>query len=1213
MLRRFTALAVFSVSILSLAAQGQSVFVLPGPNAAGSLALPFSNQFSAVGTGFTAGSGAFQAFAKPDGTEFYIVGSSTTQTITSVQPGFQNPVSLGGLGAPATTAAMTPDGSYLLVVAGGSLFILDTSTDKLVNPSGTPYDGGQIVDLALSLDGSQAFVLTSTTNSQGNSQGTLYSVSPATGVATANLAISNIVTSVSVGPNDLVYVGGVNRVYEITPTNLTITTNGQISLNAKAGRAAFTPDGKYALIPNLTPGQAGSGLIVLSLATHSIVTLGANLGNSVLSQLLVPSNGVAFGYSSVTQTLYQFSVPGLNVSAINFGGVPTLNLTAVGLSNEVAEGANASPAPAAGALSTSQYLYIAESSTLYRVNLTNAQLSGTNSITNGGGAISVLGPIVTGISPSTLLQYGTTQILGLGATSLPLVVQALDPSGNPISGATINFALATTSTAGAKIKNPTVTTGTNGYAVTTVTGPSAGGPVIVTATGGNETLTFNLQFGGTSTGGGGGTPGDTLSVIAGQGQLFLAGFGSSTGNGQPLTVKLVDANGNPIAGVPVTWEPIASNGQALGSVGTLSFGSIGSDVGATKDGFGHTVNTNSNGEAAVNFQPAAVVTTGFLQTQLQASAPNAVSVTFYASVTQSEPGPTVRSSPNPGTGFTGSSGSTIKGAIQIAAVTNEGNPIPNVAITAVVPPTGVANSGPFSLAPPPVPSPDVSCANPTGVGVLTNNTGTATCDLVINAAPGTYQFSINVGLLESLGPFSIVVTPGAPATVQLLGGNNQSGAPGQTLSSSFVVKVLDANGNPLAGQTVYFQILTSGSITLQNVSAQTNSSGEASAQGILGPNTGTFKLQVTAGSGSSAPSAQFTYTIAIPTAGINATGGTNQTAQVQTAFASPLTAQVVNSSGAGVSGVTVTFAASNGAVVNPTTATTDSNGNATTNVTAGTILGPLTVTASAAGFSTSFSLTVIAAGASNVVFLNGASYWPGISPGVIATIQATNLLPGFSGVYTPQNIVGPLPTSVTTGPLSGLSITFNGVAAPIFGASNENGVQQVTVQVPFETAIGTATVVINSPGGGTATVNNVPIQAAAPGVFVTQYNGQNFAVAVRASDGSYISPSNPIKPGDTICIFATGLGQTNPPITTDSPGVGTATLNYSIDLGLDNAGVPVVSANPLAETVGVYLLCMEAPRSVVGGASQPVGLVVHTTPGNSAGDFFAPGTSLPIQ
>jgi uncharacterized protein (TIGR03437 family) len=1160
-----------------------------------------------IGAGFTAGAGAFQVFAKPDGTEYYVVSASASQTVTTVDPGFQNPKSLASLGAPATAAALTADGKYLLVVAGGALYIIGTATDTQVNTTGITPPNGPIVDMALSLDGSQAFLLSSTTNSAGLAQSALYSVTPSSGQIVATLAITNIVTAVAVGPNDLVYVSGVNRFYEINPATLAYTANGQIALNAEAAKPGFTPDGHYALVPNKTPGQSGAAILLIDLLNHDVATTGSNLGNAVLDSVIVPNNSVAFAYSGNTSSVYEFTIPNLNVSGISFAGVPTLNITAVALSSESQEGTNASPTATANSPKTAHYLYVLAPGDVYRVDLTDNQLAGQNAVSiQQPGAVVVAGPANTGSSPSALLVYGNKQNVALSAVSEPLVLRALDGNGNPLSCVSVTFA---TTIAGVKISNPSVTTGADGYAVTTITASATAAQIAVTATAGSLTATYGITAGTLSTGGSGGTQAGTLSIVSGQGQVFLAGFGSTTGNGQPFVVKATDANGNPLSGVQVTFEPQTNNLNANpGAAGSLGTATVGTEVKATPDGFGLIVATNAMGEAGVNFQANSEVNFSLIQTSFVASSPNINSVTFYVTVAPSSGSPAVRASLLPGATLTGQAGATLTGAIQIVIATEQGTPISNVAIEAVVPPAATGMQGPTGGNAVLQPSPVATCADSTGLGVLTDQTGTATCNLTIKGAPGTYQFSIGVGNYIVQGPFNLKVLPGSPAALQVISGNNQSGAPGQALPLPFKVQVNDAAGNPLSQQSVTFQSSSTGSLVLSDASATTNSAGQASVQGTLGTTPGTYTLTVTSGG----ISTTFNYTIVVPVAGIAVASGNNQSAMIDTAFSAPVVVTVTDANGNPVTGVTVTFSVSNGAIVGTSSVPTNASGQASTTVTAGAATGAITVTATSSGFTTSFTLTAIPTGLSGITVVNGASFQPGISPGSIALISGANLLPGFSGLYNAAGIVGPLPTSITTGALTGLSITFNGTAAPIFYASSQNNQQQVAVQVPYEVSAGTATVVVNTPGGGTGTFM-IPVQAAAPGIFQTEYSGMSYTVAIRESDGSYISPSNPAQIGDTICVFATGLGQTTPMLETNSTGVASATLVYAIDVGLNNAGVRLVSASPSPDQVGVFTVCMAVPAGTKTGPRQPVGIVVHTTPGVGSGDYFGNSTYIPIQ
>lgn len=75
------------------------------------------------------------------------------------------------------------------------------------------------------------------------------------------------------------------------------------------------------------------------------------------------------------------------------------------------------------------------------------------------------------------------------------------------------------------------------------------------------------------------------------------------------------------------------------------------------------------------------------------------------------------------------------------------------------------------------------------------------------------------------------------ASITKLSGDAQVGAPGATLPSPLVVRVLDAGANPVAGATVNFSA-TAGGGTVSPASTTTDSKGDASTQLTLGPSSG---------------------------------------------------------------------------------------------------------------------------------------------------------------------------------------------------------------------------------------------------------------------------------------------------------------------------------------------------------------------------------------
>ena len=391
--------------------------------------------------------------------------------------------------------------------------------------------------------------------------------------------------------------------------------------------------------------------------------------------------------------------------------------------------------------------------------------------------------------------------------------------------------------------------------------------------------------------------------------------------------------------------------------------------------------------------------------------------------------------------------------------------------------------------------------------------------------------------------------------------------------------------------------------TLSSTTSVTDAQGHASTTPTLGTATGTVTVQATVGT--LAPKT-FTLTVTVPVSAVQLVSGGGQSAALNAAFAAPIVVKVVDANGAALSGIPVAFSANNGASVGSSSVTTKSDGTASTTVTAGGTAGTVTVTARAGTQTVTATLTVAPPGPSNIVFMNGASFRAGgIAPGEIVTIQGNGLAASVQGIATPANIVGPLPTT-----FQGITVTFNGTAAPIYSVSNVNGVQQVVVQAPFElTGSTSATVNITTSGGGTATISNVAIQPFAPGIFETTVFGQKQAVALHA-DGSYVSPTNPATRGEDITIFLTGLGQTTPATGTNRAGIAGQSVVASIVGGVNNSGVPVVSVQAAPGLIGVYALTLTVPSDTQSGPAQQVQAIAYDAAGNS---YYAQGSVIPIQ
>jgi uncharacterized protein (TIGR03437 family) len=138
-----------------------------------------------------------------------------------------------------------------------------------------------------------------------------------------------------------------------------------------------------------------------------------------------------------------------------------------------------------------------------------------------------------------------------------------------------------------------------------------------------------------------------------------------------------------------------------------------------------------------------------------------------------------------------------------------------------------------------------------------------------------------------------------------------------------------------------------------------------------------------------------------------------------------------------------------------------------------------------------------------------------IAPGSLISIYGLNLAAGSASAAGV-----PLP-----GLLGGTSVTINGTAAPLIFVSP----LQLNVQVPFETRLGTATLVVQAGSLQSAPVH-FEVTVAAPGVLMMAHS--NHAIAQNDPDQSLNSPDAPAAPGQYVTVYLTGQGAVDHPVPT---------------------------------------------------------------------------------
>ncbi len=1166
-IRNTLGVAVLCLAASAGAINAQNVFFLPGQGSASQTVSVFTeNPFTALNT-FGSAQGTFQAFTLPDGSKTYLLGSTGANPVVIVDPTFSKVQTIGNIPNAASGGALSPDGRRLVVLAQ-KVQLIDTSTDTTLVSGG--YDvGGTPVDVAIALDSSRAFVVA--TQVSGS---TVFAIDLRTNQKLGQtITIPGIATGITVAPNGLVYVGAQNRLFEIDGSTMTITTGGEIQLNGIPGKAVATPDGHYLFLVNKSP-ITGALAFQFDLYTRRVVgkvPLSTTIPNLVLGNLYPVSKNRIIATSldpnAQVNGIYEITVDPLNIDVSPLAStVPFLlnSITGVAISNEI---------PARYLFAT---VNVNGQPGLYRFDLANNSASGQNPIPNQTGVLSFTSAAATQ-GAATILLYNNNQVLAVSSKSLPLIVRVLDGSGRPVRNVPVKFE----PSAGATVANPTVTTTGEGYAQTTVTSPATSGQFTVTVTvGTTATSTYTLSVSGTTGGGGGGDAG--VFIVSGNGQLVKELFQANA----PLVVLVKDVNGNPLAGAAVTWTITSGKG-------TLQKG--------------ETVVTDAKGLATNTFLGTAITGNSFLPTTINVSSAQG-SVNFYITTFASDfqvvlIAPTLENNRT----IAGRAGQTIPGAVQIQlnalGGAQSGQPIPNVSVRLVDPD---ALDDPNHPAPPPS-SPVASCIGAGGVA-LSNAQGYGNCDIKPSGVLGTGYFQVYVGEVKRLQVVALVTSPGPAGLLQIIQGDKQTGNGGDKLPIALVVRISDGYGNFLPGTQVAWSVVQ-GAATLSQTVNSADGQANVSTLVTLGFTPGPVQIKV-ALVGNPAVSATFNLTANVAVGGLSLSSGDGQSTTVGQPYSSPLAVTVTDSNGNPLSGATVNFAVSSGnTTLSATSAVTNSQGSAFVTAIAGFSAGTTVVTASIAG-STSvvqFTLTARLAGPSVGAgsFVNAAGFQGGLTPCGLATVTGTGLASTIQGIVAAPSL-GIWPTT-----LAGVSLNIGGIAAPLQSVSHVGSNEQVNFQTPCELSAGQTTVTITV-NGGTTTITGVPVFANQPGVFTyTTFSGQVQAILQRAIDGSYITPSNPARRGETLYAFATGLAQTTPLTLTNAGGIPGQTVNSNLVVGVNNGGAHMNSALALPGAIGIVYISFDVPADSATGPSIPFAIGVFGADGASI--TLSNGTTFPVQ
>jgi len=218
----------------------------------------------------------------------------------------------------------------------------------------------------------------------------------------------------------------------------------------------------------------------------------------------------------------------------------------------------------------------------------------------------------------------------------------------------------------------------------------------------------------------------------------------------------------------------------------------------------------------------------------------------------------------------------------------------------------------------------------------------------------------------------------------------------------------------------------------------------------------------------------------------------------------------------------------------------------------------------------------------------------GCSPGSIVSLL------GGSFTHAPGRAasVSPLPTT-----LSGVRVKANGTYLPVLYASEF----QVNAQCP-QLAPGTPITLVVENANGSSSPLSSTMQYATPGIFTLDGSGTGQGAIVTANTGILAmphgdsQPSRPVKAGDFVAIYATGLGPASPPLPSGQPAPLNAPvlLTPKADVLINGLATDVQFAGMAPGYVGVFEVNARIPPKTAPGNAVSVQIVVHLPDGTGA-------------
>ncbi|MEX2304011.1 MAG: hypothetical protein WD733_23905 [Bryobacterales bacterium] len=1081
--------------------------------------------------------------APADGSKYYVVRQSPTDTVAVVDPATLAVTKTISLGTNASDAVITPDGKYLLVAAG-SLRVFSTATDEEVSAP-IPV-GGAPTQILVNNPSTRAYILA---NSGHSIQ--LIDLVNLTRSHAIGTSIVGTVSTMALTEDDsrLVAVSsdGLKQFRSTDLKLLNVTPFG--SFNIVRGRLALVPGSQFAFVENGGSPPSVTSLLV-GLDNRQVRHLG-EISNTNLDQITPLDGTSAYAVESgVGLVKIVFTNPALPTIETVLPGFTAATLT----------------------LSPNRRFLYASSPGNSRV--TRLEIE-TNTITHG---VTVTAPPashgmlfdpVSGPPARLVVNGGDNQSIGPDK-DLPveLSVKALSSDGSPMAGQSIFFSV----NGGVPLEiNPTdvVVTNQRGIAAIKVRVPplsvidaaksaqkasvqkvglTDSPPVSEQATD-DPILSVSI----TANAGGAVPVGFTVNVVRAVGLVKLSGDHQVVTRGErfplPIVMLATDAGGNPLPAGTVVEVRAPGGIVACGGTAEVDAGGI--------------VTAQCLATLAGNMQNSVVG--GFIIADATLVAPDLDRLDGQENFSYNVGiNPRLTVEKQDGDLQTAPSGSTLSKRLRFVVNNSIGIPI--------IAQGGIGVTLRQISGPPVILEKQFLVAGPgvsQNVGVTLGPAAGIAVIEVQASAPG----------LPS-ARFTVTATGGQPQRIEKAG-DNQSGRTGSELPTPLEVRVFNESNQIMHLPQVTWTVLEGDA---QLVPGNTPTS--ATARVLIGNTPGTIRVQARAGT----LVGTFVVTATPPQpVSISTTNGQNQTLTAGV-LSDPLLVVVNEANNQRASGVPVTFsgppnivlhALTGGASGNPLQQTTDANGQtgvraeliASAALQSGSPSQSSTVTITAAvgdTLSTTFLLSVVGRGPAFEVsgVVNAASGQPGVVPGSLATIFGTGLSENVSGTVLVGGETSYEGTVVRIG-------QFQAPLISITGPPNE----QINFQVPFELSAGIQTAVEVQNSGSSTTVGGVPSYASQPGIFTVAFDETTTLGAVIHSDtGALVTPDDPAGPGDVVSLFITGGGPVNPPALSGVPTQGLPPLMVlPVVVGVNHSGTEILFSGYAPGFIGLYQINFRIP------------------------------------